>query len=139
MRKRRKRRRKRARTARRKTTSPALSQRAAKKRRAGSQRTSRGRADSSSWSGTTPPSPTETHDAHTHTSTHVTNYTHLCHSLIPRISCLRIQDVKQKKLYKKKPPFSIMISCCSLRGGTRCSVVIIRLLIFTLYFFIYSI
>lgn len=71
---RRRKRRRRARTERRRTTSRALSQRAAKTRRPASQRTTRGPADSSSWSGTTPPSPTRT--PHTQRNTGITTQAH---------------------------------------------------------------
>lgn len=53
----------RARMARKKMTSPAQSQ-AVVRTRPESLKTSRAPADSSSWNGTTPPSPTETHTQH---------------------------------------------------------------------------
>lgn len=136
---------------RRKMTSRALSQRAAKTRRAGSQRTSRGPADSSSWSGTTPHSPTRTTHTrstkltHTHTHAHsLLTHTHSDpHTLLHpplKVSCPRSHDIKRKKKSKKEEKFPSAytwskFSCCYPSGGTRCSVVITRLLIFTLLFF----
>lgn len=123
-------------------TLQALSQRAARMRRAPSQRTSRGPADSSSWSGTTPPSPTRMHaetlSSHTHTHTHRDAHTH------KQTHCFMSKEpwYKEKNTKREEFPSAYIwsrFSSCYLSGGTQCSVVITGLLIFTVYFCIYYI
>lgn len=134
---RRRKRRRRVRMERRKMTLQVLSQRAVRMRRAPSKRTSRGPADSSSWSGTTPPSPTRTHaeTPSSHAHTHTPRRTRSFMSTEPWY--------KEKNTKKEEFPSAYIWSRFSsyryLRGGTQCSVVITWLLIFTVYFCIYYI
>ncbi len=112
------RKRKRARMERRKTTSPVRSQTAVRMK-AVNRKTSRVRPDSSSWSGTTPPTDPPEHTVHTtyqHTLSHTHIHTHTVTNLpthshiplpigtpmfpLPKEPCVKMRKtLKTKRLY----------------------------------------